>query len=154
VPQGIADGQRIRITGRGHAGERGGPSGDLYVVVRVVEDERFLRDGEDLITVVDVPAPMAALGATIDVPTLEGDVPVDVPAGTQPGETILLRGRGMPPLQRGRTGDLRVVVNVTIPRRLTGDQRDLMERLAASLTEENSRSDEGMLAKLKRALAG
>ncbi len=154
VPPGIADGQRIRITGRGHAGERGGPPGDLYVVVRVAEDERFLRDGEDLITVVDVPAPLAALGATVDVPTLDGEVPVDVPAGTQPGETILLRGRGMPPLQRGRTGDLRVVVNVTIPRRLTAAQRDLMERMAASLTEDNSRSDEGMLAKLKRALAG
>jgi molecular chaperone DnaJ len=154
VPPGIADGQRIRITGRGHAGERGGPPGDLYVVVRVAEDERFLRDGDDLITVVDVPAPRAALGATIDVPTLDGDIPVDVPAGTQPGESILLRGRGMPPLQRGRTGDLRVVVNVTIPRRLSSEQRELMERLAGSLTEENSRSDEGMLAKLKRALAG
>ena len=130
VPPGIADGQRIRVTGRGHAGERGGPSGDLYVVVRVREDERFLRDAEDLITVVDVAAPQAALGATIEVPTLDGPVPVDVPAGTQPGEQILLRGRGMPPLGRGRTGDLRVVVNVTVPRRLTSEQRDLMERLA------------------------
>ncbi len=98
VPAGIADGQRIRVSGRGHAGERGGPAGDLYVVVRVREDERFLRDAEDLITVVDVAAPLAALGATIDVPTLEGPIPLDVPAGTQPGEQILLRGRGMPPL--------------------------------------------------------
>ncbi len=154
VPPGIADGQRIRVTGRGHAGERGGPSGDLYVVVRVREDERFLRDAEDLITVVDVSAPHAALGGTIEVPTLEGPVPVDVPAGTQPGEQIVLRGRGMPPLSRGRTGDLRVVVNVTVPRRLTSEQRDLMERLAGTLTEENIRSDEGMIAKLKRVLAG
>jgi molecular chaperone DnaJ len=154
VPPGIADGQRIRVTGRGHAGERGGPAGDLYVVVRVREDERFLRDAEDLITVVDVSAPKAALGGTIDVPTLDGPVPVDVPAGTQPGEQILLRGRGMPPLGRGRTGDLRVVVNVTVPRRLTSEQRDLMERLADTLTEENVRSDEGMIAKLKRVLAG
>src|SRR5213075_812085 len=96
IPPGIADGQRIRLSGRGHAGERGGPSGDLYVVVRVAEDERFLRDGEDLVTVVDVAAPFASLGTTIQVPTLEGDVPVEVPAGTQPGETIVLRGRGMP----------------------------------------------------------
>jgi molecular chaperone DnaJ len=154
VPPGIADGQRIRISGRGHAGERGGPPGDLYVVVRVAEDERFLRDGEDLITVVDVPAPLAALGTTIDVPTLDGPVPVDVPTGTQPGETILLRGRGMPPLSRGRTGDLRVVVNVTIPRRLTAEQRELLERLASTMTDDNLRHDEGMLAKLKRALAG
>jgi molecular chaperone DnaJ len=154
VPAGISDGQRIRIAGRGHAGERGGPNGDLYVVVRVREDERFLRDAEDLITVVDVAAPLAALGTTIQVPTLDGDVPVEVPAGTQPGETILLRGRGMPPLGRGRTGDLRVVVNVAIPRRLTAEQRDLLEKLAGSLTDDNLKSDEGMFAKIKRALAG
>jgi molecular chaperone DnaJ len=154
VPPGISDGQRIRISARGHAGERGGPNGDLYVVVRVREDERFLRDAEDLITVVDVAAPLAALGTTIQVPTLEGDVPVEVPAGTQPGETIVLRGRGMPPLGRGRTGDLRVVVNVAIPRRLTAEQRDLLEKLAGTLTDDNLKSDEGMFAKIKRALAG
>jgi molecular chaperone DnaJ len=154
VPAGISDAQRIRVSGRGHAGERGGPPGDLYVVVRVREDERFLRDGEDLITVVDVSAPQAALGGTIEVPTLDGPAPVDVPAGTQPGEQILMRGRGMPPLGRGRTGDLRIVVNVTVPRRLTSEQRELMERLAGTLTEDNVRSDEGMIAKLKRVLAG
>jgi molecular chaperone DnaJ len=154
VPAGIADGQRIRISGRGHAGEGGGPNGDLYVVVRVQEDERFLRDADDLVTVVDVAAPLAALGTKIEVPTLDGEVSVDVPAGTQPGETIVLRGRGMPPLSRGRTGDLRVVVNVATPRRLTREQRDLMERLAQSMTEDNLRAEEGMLAKLKRALAG
>jgi molecular chaperone DnaJ len=154
VPPGISDGQRIRLSGRGHAGERGGPSGDLYVVVRVQEDERFLRDGDDLVTVVDVAAPLAALGAKIEVPTLDGPVSVDVPAGTQPGETIVLGGRGMPPLGRGRTGDLRVVVNVAIPRRLSRRQRELLEELAESLTDDNLREDEGMLAKLKRALAG
>jgi molecular chaperone DnaJ len=154
VPAGIADGQRIRVTGRGHAGERGGPAGDLYVVVRVRADERFLRDGDDLVTVVDVAAPLAALGATIQVPTLDGDTPVELPAGTQPGETITLSGRGMPPLGRGRTGDLRVVVSVAIPRRLTRRQRELLQELADSLTEDNLREDEGMLAKLKRALAG
>src|SRR5918995_1314794 len=101
IPAGIADDQRIRLSGRGHAGERGGPPGDLYVVVRVAEDERFLRDEEDLVTVVDVPAPLAALGTTIEVPTLDGPVPVEVKAGTQPGEWIALGGRGMPPLRRG-----------------------------------------------------
>jgi molecular chaperone DnaJ len=154
IPAGIADGQRIRLSGRGHAGERGGPNGDLYVVVRVAEDERFLRDGSDLVTVVDVPAPLAALGTTIDVPTLDGPVPVEVKAGTQPGEEIRLGGRGMPPLQRGRTGDLRVIVNVTIPRRLTRDQRDMLERFADTLSDDNLRADEGMIAKLRRVLAG
>jgi molecular chaperone DnaJ len=154
VPAGIADEQRIRLSGRGHAGERGGPPGDLYVVVRVAEDERFLRDGEDLVTVIDLPAPLAALGTTVQVPTLDGEVPLDIPAGTQPGETILMRGRGLPPLSRGRTGDLRVVVSVAIPRRLSREQRRLLEEFAATVTEDNLRSDEGMLAKLKRVLAG
>jgi molecular chaperone DnaJ len=154
VPAGIADGQRIRLGGRGHVGERGGPNGDLYVVVRVREDERFVRDQEDLHTVIDIPAPLAALGTTVQVPSLDGDVPVEVPAGTQPGEVITLRARGLPRLQRGRTGDLHVHVNVVIPRRLSRDQRDLLERLADSLDEKNLRSDEGMLAKLKRVLAG
>jgi len=154
IPAGIADGQRIRVSGRGHAGQRGGPPGDLYVVVRVREDERFLRDGEDLVTVIDVAAPSAALGTTVDVPTLDGPVALQIPAGTQPGETIVMRGRGLPPLQRGRTGDLRVVVNVAIPRRLTREQRNLLERFAGTMTDDNLRSDEGMLSKLKRALAG
>lgn len=154
IPPGIADGQRIRLTGRGHAGERGGPPGDLYVLVRVREDERLIRDGDDLVTVVDVPAPLAALGTRIEVPTLDGDVPLEIPAGTQPGETVVLSGRGMPPLRRGRTGDLRVIVNVTIPRRLSREQRELLERLAGSLTDDNLRSDEGMLSKLRRAVTG
>jgi molecular chaperone DnaJ len=155
VPPGIDDGQRVRIPGRGHAGERGGPAGDLYVVVRVADDERFLRDGTDLVTVVDVPAPLAALGTTVDVPTLDGTIPVEIKSGTQPGEEIRLGGRGMPPLQRrGRTGDLRVVVNVTIPRRLTRAQRDLLDRFADTLTDDNLRADEGMIAKLRRVLAG
>ena len=154
VPAGIADGQRIRVTGRGHAGEHGGPTGDLYVLVRVAADERFIRDGDDLVTLVDVAAPQAALGTRIEVPTLDGPVALDVPAGTQPGETLTLGGRGMPPLRRGRTGDLRVVINVAVPKRLTREQRDLLERLAATMTEDNLRSDEGMLSKLRRVLAG
>src|SRR5919108_5517837 len=81
VPEGIADGQRIRLSGRGHAGERGGPPGDLYVLVRIEADERFLRDGDDLVTVVDVTAPVAALGAMLAVPSLNGEVEVEVPAG-------------------------------------------------------------------------
>ena len=154
IPPGIADGQRIRLTGRGHAGERGAAAGDLYVLVRVQEDERFVRDGDDLVTVVDVPAPLAALGTTVQVPTLDGEVPLQIPAGTQPGETLVLGGRGMPPLRRGRPGDLRVVVNVTTPRRLTREQRDLYERLAATLQGEGDhhRDDEGMLGKLRRIL--
>src|SRR3954447_16181164 len=143
IPAGIADGQRIRLAGRGHAGERGGPNGDLYVVVRVREDERFVRDQEDLHTVIDVAAPLAALGTTVQVPSLDGEIPVEIPAGTQPGEIITLRARGIPPLQRGRTGDLHVHVNVVIPRKLTRTQRDLLERLADTLTDGNLNTSEG-----------
>jgi molecular chaperone DnaJ len=154
VPAGIADGQRIRITGRGHAGERGGPAGDLYVLVRVREDSRFVRDGDDLVTVVDVAAPLAALGTSVDVPTLDGPVDLDIPAGTQPQTVLHVRGAGMPALRGRRTGDLRVVVNVVIPRHLSREQRELLEQLAESLTDHNLRSDEGVFSKLKRAFGG
>jgi molecular chaperone DnaJ len=154
VPAGIADGNRIRVSGRGHAGERGGPPGDLYVHLRVKEDPRFVRDGNDLVTVVDVPAPLAALGTTVEAPTLDGPVEVEIPAGTQPGEIRTLRAKGMPSLRRGRPGDLRVVVNVVIPRRLSHRQQELLEELAGTITEENLHSDEGIFSKLKRVLGG
>ncbi len=152
IPAGIADGQRIRMGGRGHTGELGAPDGDLYVLVRVREDKRFMREGDDLITTLDVAAPLAALGGTLDVPTLEGSTSLVLPAGTQPGEVLTVRGAGMPALGRGRRGDLRVVVNVLIPRRLSDEQRELLERLNGTLTEENLRSEESMFAKLRRAL--
>ncbi len=152
VPPGIADGQRIRLAGSGHAGDAGAPPGDLYVIVRVREDSRFLREGDDLITALDVAAPLAALGGTLEVPTLDGNASIELPAGTQPGEVLTLRGAGMPALRRGRQGDLRVVVNVVVPRRLSPEQRELMERLNDSLGEENLRSQESMFAKLRRAL--
>jgi molecular chaperone DnaJ len=151
VPAGISDGQRIRVTGRGHAGERGGPPGDLYVLVRVKDDARFVRDGDDLVTAVDIAAPQAALGATVEVPTLDGPEELEIPAGTQPNETIVLRGGGMPSLRGRRHGDLRVIVNVITPRNLTQAQRELLEKLTATLTPENLHTDEGVFAKLRRA---
>jgi molecular chaperone DnaJ len=156
IPAGIADEQRIRLTGRGHAGERGGPPGDLYVLVRVLPDERFVRDGNDLVTVVDLPAPQAALGARVIVPTLDGEEEVQIDPGTQPGTVVTLRGKGMPSLRRGRRGDQRVVVNVVIPRNLTGEQRDLLERFSETLDDENLREDgehESLFARVRRALS-
>lgn len=152
IPAGIADGQRIRLGGQGHAGEAGAPPGDLYVLVRVAPDERFLREGDDLITAVDVPAPAAALGASLEVPTLDGPVAVEIPPGTQPGEVLVVHGHGMPSLRARRPGDLRVVVNVVVPRRLTTEQRELAERLQATLTEDNLHSGDSVFAKLRRAL--
>jgi molecular chaperone DnaJ len=152
IPAGISEGQRIRLSGRGHAGEAGAPAGDLYVLVRVRDDDRFVREGDDLITALDVAAPLAALGSTLEVATLEGKASIDLPAGTQPGEVLTLREQGMPSLRRNRRGDLRVVVNVVVPRRLSPEQRELMERLNDSLSEENLRSQESVFAKLRRAL--
>jgi molecular chaperone DnaJ len=152
IPAGIQDGQRLRLAGRGHAGEAGGPPGDLYVLVRVREDERFLRDDGDLVTVVDVPAPAASLGTKVGVPTLDGQIEIELAPGTQPGDSVRLAGRGLPSLRGGPRGDLRVVVNVVVPRRLTGEQRELLEELTATLSEDNLRSDEGVFARLRRVL--
>ena len=155
IPPGIADEQRIRLSGRGHAGERGGPPGDLYVLVRVQEDQRFVRDGNDLVAVVDVSAPAAALGTRVTVPTLDGDEEIEIEPGTQPGTIVVLRGRGMPSLQRGRHGDQRVMVNVVVPRSLSREQRQTLERFEASLTDENLRArdeeDTSLFARVRRA---
>jgi molecular chaperone DnaJ len=154
IPAGIDNGQRMRITGRGHAGEHGGAGGDLYVQIHVREDPRFVRHEDDLVTVVDVAAPLAALGTTVQVPTIGGSTELEIPAGIQPNETLTIRGQGMPALRGRRHGDLRVVVNVVIPRHLKREQRELLERLSESLTEHNLRTDEGVLGKLKRAFGG
>jgi molecular chaperone DnaJ len=154
VPAGIADGQRIRLSGKGHAGEASAPAGDLYVLVRVRGDERFVREGDDLITALDVSAPLATIGATLEVPTLDGSSSLRIDAGTQPGKVLTVRGQGMPNLRNGRRGDLRVVVNVVVPRRLSTEQRELVERLHDTLTEENLRTDESVLGKLRRVLHG
>ncbi len=151
IPAGIADGQRIRLSGRGHEPDGGGQAGDLFVHVTVAEDENFLRDGSDLITVVEIPAPLAALGTKVEIPTLEGETEIEIVAGTQPGETIVLKGLGMPQLRGGRRGELRVVVDVVIPRRLSEEQRELLERLNGTLGEHNlSPESDGILDKLKR----
>jgi molecular chaperone DnaJ len=155
VPAGIADGQRIRISGRGHAGERGGPPGDLYVLIRVREDPRFVRDGDDLVTAVDVSAPLAALGTVVSVETVADEiVEVEIPPGIQPHETLIVRGAGMPALRGRRHGDLRVVVNVVVPRHLNREQKELYEQLAESLSAHNLRTEEGVFGKLRRAFGG
>jgi molecular chaperone DnaJ len=152
IPAGISDGQRIRLSGRGHAGESGGPPGDLYVLVTVAEHERFMRDGDDLVTAVDVPAPAAALGTELEIEDLLGQsVKLEIAAGTQPGEVIVVRGGGMPDLRRrGRSGDLRAIVNVIIPRRLSKEQKALVKQLADSIGPDNLRGDEPLLGKLRR----
>jgi molecular chaperone DnaJ len=153
VPAGIESGQRMRIAGSGHAGEAGAPPGDLYVEVTVVEDERFERDGTDLISVVSIPATEAMLGTEVTVPTLEGEREIEVSAGTQPGHEEVLRGAGLPRLGSRRRGNQRVIFNVVVPRNLSEEQTELTERLHETLEPENleSRQGEGLFGRVRRA---
>ena len=153
VPAGIEDGQRMRIPGAGHAGEAGAPPGDLYVEVRVAGDERWERDGGDLISMVSIPATEAMLGTTVTVPTLEGEEEIEVEPGTQPGTEKVLKGAGLPRLNSGRRGSQRVILEVVVPTNLSEEQRELAERLDESLGDENlaPRHGEGLFGRLRRA---
>ncbi|MGD9906677.1 MAG: molecular chaperone DnaJ [Vicinamibacterales bacterium] len=150
IPAGIASGQRLRLQGEGEAGARGGPSGDLYVVIFVQEDERFTRDGNDLHHLADVPFPTLALGGDVTVPGIEGTHSVKVPEGTATGTTFRVRGKGMPDVSGRGKGDLLVTVRGTTPTRLTRDQRRLLEELAATMrTAAPSDDDKGLFDKVK-----
>jgi molecular chaperone DnaJ len=151
IPPGIHDGQQIRLTGEGNAGVLGARSGDIYVRVRVQPDERFVREGDDVFTTIDLTMAEAALGATVKVPTLDGDEEIEFPPGTQPGAIVVLRGRGMPVLQRRGRGDERVLVNVVVPRNLSEEQRRLLREFDAHSDEHTYRADEGFFEKLKSA---
>src|SRR6266540_161981 len=151
VPRGIHDGQQIRLSGEGHAGSLGGRAGDLYVQVRVRPDPRFVREGNDIVSTVDLTITEAALGTTVTVPTLDGGIELEFDPGTQPGELRVLRGRGMPVLQGFGRGNQRVLVNVSVPRRLTDEQRALLEEFQRMVGDDAYRDDEGFFDKLKSA---
>ena len=153
VPAGIEDGQRLRVGGAGNAGEAGARPGDLYVEVRVAADERFEREGTDLLSVVSIPATEAMLGTTVTVPTLEGEREIELAAGTQPHYEEVLRGAGLPKLGGRRRGNQRVIVNVVVPTNLSDEQRELAERLDESLEDGNLEPPhgEGLFSRVRRA---
>jgi molecular chaperone DnaJ len=130
VPAGVDDGSRIRLEGHGEGGERGGPSGDLYVYLTVARHQRFRRDGLDLLVDVPISFAVAALGGAISIETFDGPVELQVPAGTQTGSVHTLRGHGMPAVRRSARGNMRVRTHVDVPRNLTRRQRDLLEEYA------------------------
>jgi molecular chaperone DnaJ len=136
IPAGIADGQQIRLQGEGEAGTAGGPPGHLYVAVHVREHEFFRRDGLNLFCEVPVNFTTLALGGEIRVPTLDGSEAVTVPEGTQTGTTLRLRGKGMPEVNGRGRGDLFATVQAHTPKRLTKEQRHLLEQLAKALPKE------------------
>lgn len=133
IPAGIATGQRLRLAGEGEAGAQGGPAGDLYVVVHVAEHEFFQRDGNNLHCEVPLSFPTLALGGDITVPGIDGDESLRIPEGTQPGTTFKVKGKGMPDVSGRGQGDLLVTVQAVTPKKLTKDQRKLLEQLAATL---------------------
>jgi molecular chaperone DnaJ len=155
IPAGIDDGQAVRLTGRGHAGELGAPAGDLYVRVHVRPDERFVRDGLDLVGHLDLRLSEAVLGATRSVETLDGDEQVEIEPGTQPGTVLVLKGQGMPQLRGGSRGDLRLIANVLVPRALDEEQRGVVERFRELEADRNyahpERSRGGLRDRLRRA---
>ena len=138
IPAGIEDGQRIRIAGAGHAGDPGARAGDLYVEVRIAMDERFARQGTELVTRVEVPVTTAMVGGEVTVPTLDGEMSVEVPAGSQHGDVSVLRGEGLPPLHGGRRGDQHVVFELVVPSGLSEEEAELARRLDERLTRKTA----------------
>lgn len=149
IPAGIEDGSRLRSSNNGEAGIRGGPPGDLYVVIHIKEHEVFERDGENLYCEVPISFPTAALGGEVEVPTLEGKAQLKVPAGTQGATVFKLRGKGVPTLNSTQRGDLLVRVLVEVPTRLNGDQRRKLEELADLMGDDNSPIHKSFFEKAK-----
>jgi molecular chaperone DnaJ len=135
IPVGIDEGYQLRLRGEGEVPPNGGEPGDLYVVVHVKPNELFMRDGDDLMHVLIVSYPTAALGGEISVPTLEGPTTVRIHPGTQPGETMRLKGRGMPHFRGYGRGDLLIRIGISVPEKLTSKQRELLEELSKELGE-------------------
>jgi len=126
IPPGLADGARIRIAGKGHVGRNGGPNGDLYIDVQVRPHRLFTREGDDLHVAVPIAIHEAALGAKIEVPSLDGPARLRVPPGTQSGQRFRIRERGVPSLRGGRRGDLVVEVHLVLPKLLDERSKELL----------------------------
>ncbi len=129
IPAGIADGQRIKLSGKGEAGQRGMSAGDLYLEVEVAKDSRFAREDDDVVVAVNVPLTVATLGGTVEVPTIDGTVTLKIPAGTPSGKVLVLKSKGIPHLRGRGRGDERVTVEVTIPTHLNAKAKKLLKEL-------------------------
>ncbi|MCL5036415.1 MAG: molecular chaperone DnaJ [Chloroflexi bacterium] len=151
IPPGVEDGMKIRLSGEGEAGWRGGPPGNLYVYVHMKEHPVFKRSGDTLYTVKPVSITQASLGAEIQINTLNGPETVHIPAGTQHGHVFTIREKGMPDIRSGSKGDLMVEVKVMIPTRLSGKQKDLLAEFA-ELSGEKPGPEKGFFDKLKDSL--
>lgn len=149
IPAGVDTGTRVRLTGEGEPGERGGPPGDLYVVVHVKEHSIFVREEDEVLCEIPISFTQAALGATIDVPTLDGKVKMKIPNGTQSGKVFRLRGKGIPHLHGGGRGDQHVRVVLETPTELSKQQRELLEKFADISGEETHPASKSFLEKVR-----
>jgi molecular chaperone DnaJ len=155
IPAGVEDGTRIRLAGEGEAGVRGGPTGDLYIFLSIKPHEFFQRDGADVFCTVPIAMTTAALGGTIEVPTLDGSrVSVAIPAGAETNRQFRLRGKGMPVLRSKVQGDMYIQVAVETPKNLTRRQRELLEEFAKESKAENNPASSGFFAKVKEFFEG
>jgi molecular chaperone DnaJ len=150
VRAGVDTGTTLRLTGRGAVGPRGGSAGDLYVHIRVAPHDVFRREGDDLVTELPISIAQASLGARFDLETLDGDEEIVIPPGTQPGREFVLRQRGVPRLQGRGRGDLRVVVDVRVPTKLTEFEIELLRKFAESRGEE-IHTEQGLISRIKSA---
>ena len=149
VPAGVDTGTRLKLTGEGEPGERGGPPGDLYVVVHVQEHPIFIREDTEVICEVPISFTQAALGASIEVPTLDGKVKMKIPGGTQSGKVFRLRGKGIPHLDGRNRGDQHVRVTVEVPEKLNKKQRELLEQFSALTGEESHPQSKSFFDKVR-----
>ena len=149
IPAGVDTGTRLKLTGEGEPGDNGGPPGDLFVVVHVQEHPIFVREDTEVICEVPVSFTQAALGASIDVPTLDGKVKMKIPSGTQSGKVFRLKGKGIPSLDGYQRGDQHVRVVVEVPEKLSRKQRELLEQFASACGEESHPQQKGFFAKVK-----
>ncbi|MFO8035858.1 MAG: molecular chaperone DnaJ [Anaerolineales bacterium] len=154
IPAGVDDGTRIRLSGEGQPGENNGPPGDLYILIRVRPHKYFRRRDQEILLDLDVNIAQATLGAKVEVPTVDGDVKLKIPPGTQPGSVIRMRGKGVPRLRNDGRGDQLVVINVRIPEKLDEEERELFEQLAEKMDSEVLPQERGFFDRLKNVLSG
>lgn len=154
IPGGVDSGTQIRLAGEGQPGINGGPTGNLYVDIKVKQHQFFKRKGTDILLDLNVNIAQAVLGADIEVPTVDGSTKLNIPPGTQPGKVFTMRGKGSPFLRSSGRGDQKVIINVEVPTKLSGDQRKLMEQLAATLGTEVKPQEKSFVDLLKEVLGG
>ena len=154
IPAGVDTGNQIRLTGEGQPGVNGGPNGHVYLGIKVRPHKFFRRRDDDILLDLNINIPQATLGAEVEVPTVDGDASLSIPAGTQPGKVFRMRGKGVPYLRGNGRGDQLVLVNVEIPKRINDDQRELFEKLAEEMGSEVRPQERSFIDRLRDVLGG